>query len=344
MPLATTKSFAARIFCYNDFMSKLKTRVAVLRGGPSSEFDVSLQTGAGVLKNLPEHYEAVDVFIDKKGIWHIGGLPIDPVNLHRKADVAFNAMHGEYGEDGTVQQLLENIGMPFTGSGSLASAIGMNKHLAKKFFIDNGIKTPIHRVLASEDIHPNLAHEIWTTFTQPSVIKPANAGSSVGVTIAHTLADVKQGLEKAFGVSDKVLVEEFIKGREATCGVMEGFRGKDHYALMTVEIVPKKHQKFFDYESKYSSESGAEEICPGNFTKAETEEIQKIAVLAHKVINAKHYSRTDFMVHPKRGIYCLEINTLPGLTPNSLLPKEMVAAGSSYSELLDHVIKLALKK
>ncbi|MES2059812.1 MAG: D-alanine--D-alanine ligase [Patescibacteria group bacterium] len=322
---------------------KSKTRVAVLRGGPSSEYEVSLKTGAGVLQNLPEHYEAIDVLIDKKGVWHIAGLPFDPINLHKKADVAFNAMHGEYGEDGTVQTLLENIGMPFTGSGSLASAIGMNKHLAKKIFIDFGIKTPLHKVLNREDLHEHTVHEIWTTFTQPSVIKPANAGSSVGVTIAHSLADIKEGLEKAFAVSDKVLIEEFIKGKEATCGVLEDFRGEDIYPLFPIEIVPQT-QAFYDYESKYDADKVADHICPGRFSKSEHEEIKRLAILAHKSINARHYSRSDFIIHPKRGVYLLEINTLPGLTPTSLIPDEMRAVGSSYSELLDHVIKLALKK
>ncbi len=324
------------------FYMKRKTKVAVLRGGPSSEYEVSLKTGAGVLANLPEHYEGIDILIDKKGFWHLGGLPFDPKHLHKRAEVAFIAMHGEYGEDGTVQRLLESLHVPFTGSGSFASALGMNKHLAKKVFKDHGIKTPVHKVISKKDYGPNTAKELWTTFIQPSVIKPANAGSSVGVTLAHSLKDIKEGLEKAFEISDKVIVEELIKGREATCGVIQGFRGKDHYALMTVEIVPQKHQKFFDYESKYSNESGANEICPGNFSRTETEEIQRMAVAIHKAIGAGHYSRSDFMVHPKRGVYALEINTLPGLTPNSLLPKEMIAVGSSYSELLDHLIKLAL--
>lgn len=323
---------------------KRKTKVAVLRGGPSSEYEVSLKTGTGVLANLPDHYEGIDVLIDKKGVWHIGGLPFDPKHLLKRADVAFIAMHGEYGEDGKVQRLLENLHIPFTGSGSLASALGMNKHLAKKVFKGHGIKTPVHKVISKKDYGEHTAKELWTTFTQPSVIKPANAGSSVGVTLAHSLKDVEEGLEKAFRVSGKVLVEELIKGREATCGVLENFRGQEIYSLFPIEIVPKKHQEFYDFESKYSSDRGAMHICPGNFTKAESAEIASMAVAIHKAIGARHYSRSDFIVHPKRGVYALEINTLPGLTPTSLMPDAMQAAGSSYGELLDHLIKLALKK
>ncbi len=324
--------------------SKRKIKVAVLRGGPSSEYEVSLKTGAGVLQNLPEHYHGIDVFIDKKGVWHINGMPFDPKHLDKKADVAFIAMHGEYGEDGTVQRLLEQLHVPFTGSGSLASAVGINKILMRKVFEQHGVRMPVAKILERKDC-PNLkdaAHEVWKTFTQPSVVKPYNLGSSVGVSIVRSMSDMEKALAKAFEKSDKVVIEECIQGKEATCGVLENFRGKEHYPLLTVEIVPKKHQEFFDYESKYSTESGADEICPGNFTKAETEEVQRLAVMAHKAINAGHYSRSDFMIHPKRGVYCLEINTLPGLTPTSLLPKEMEAIGSSYPELLDHLLQLAL--
>lgn len=320
-----------------------KIKVAVLRGGPSSEYEVSLMTGAGVLKNLPEHYEAIDILIDKKGVWHMHGLPILPHNLHKKADVAFIAMHGEYGEDGTVQRLLEQLHMPFTGSPSLASAIGMNKVLAKKAFTQYGLKTPVHKIVTKDEYNKHTAIELYKTFPQPSVIKPVNGGSSVATSIARTHEEIDNALQKVFEVSDKALIEECIKGKEATCGVLEHFRDTDIYSLLPIEIVPKSHQAFFDYEAKYSSESGAEEKCPGNFTKEESKMIEEFAKIAHKAIGARHYSRSDFIIHPKRGIYILEINTLPGLTPASLMPKAIAAVGSSYSELLDHLIQLALK-
>lgn len=324
-------------------VARKKIKVAVLRGGPSSEYDVSLKTGAGVLQNLGEKYEALDILIDKKGVWHFKGLPIKPENLDKMADVAFIAMHGEYGEDGTVQRLLEQHGVPFTGSGSLASAIGMNKVLAKKHFVNAGIKTPVHKVVTKEEYVPEqTAIELYKTFPQPSVLKPVSGGSSVATSIARTIDEIEEALRKGFEVSDEVIVEEFIKGKEATCGVLENFRNEDVYSMLPIEIVPKS-QAFFDYEAKYSSDNGALEICPGNFTKEESKELQRLAKLAHKSINAKHYSRTDFIIHPKRGIYCLEINTLPGLTPQSLIPKAITAVGSSYGELLDHLITLALK-
>ena len=320
----------------------MKKRVAVLRGGPSTEHEVSLKTGTSVIKNLPEKYEAIDIYIDTDGVWHLRGIPMNPQDINKIADVVFVAMHGHYGEDGTVQKLLEQIGIPFTGSKSLASAIGMNKALAKDFFKKKGIKTPYHKVYKKSDYTSELATEIFKTFPQPSVIKPNKGGSSIGVSIVYRIPEIEEGLRKAFESSDEIIIEECIKGKEATCGVLENFRDKEHYPLLTVEIVPKSHQKFFDHESKYSNESGADEICPGNFTREETEEIQRLAVLAHQAVGANHYSRTDFMVHPKRGVFALEINTLPGLTEASLLPKEIKAIGSSYSELLEHLVELAL--
>ncbi len=324
-----------------------KIRVAVLRGGPSSEYEVSLKTGAGVLANLDQNkYEAIDVLIDKEGQWHVGGVFVKPEKIARIADVCFIALHGNYGEDGTVQKILEAHGIPYTGSKILASALGMNKILTKKILTQYNIPTPHSREIEKkEDTDVSkLARELFTTFIQPSIVKPAMAGSSVGVSLVRTLPEMQSALEEAFKHGDKVLIEEFIKGKEATCGVLEHFRGKEFYPLIPVEILPQDHQAFFDFEAKYSDVKGAHELCPGRFTKQETEEIERLAVEVHKALGARHYSRVDFMVHPKRGVFCLEINTLPGLTPTSLLPKEMVAVGSSYSGLLDHLIGLALEK
>ncbi len=319
-----------------------KKRVAVLRGGPSTEYEVSLKTGASVLKNLPEEFEGIDVLIDKSGIWHIKGTPINPHDLMHRCEVVFNAMHGQFGEDGTVQKLLEDLHIPFTGSKSLASAIGMNKVLSKDFFKKHGLKVAHGRVIKKADYTEHTASELFKTFTQPSVIKPVKGGSSVGTSLVHTIPEIQKALDKAFLHDDQVLVEECIKGKEATCGVLEHFREQALYPLIPVEIIPHKTQKFFDYEAKYSETEGAEEKCPGNFTPEESKKLQELAVEAHKAIGARHYSRSDFIIHPTRGIFILEINTLPGLTAQSLIPKEMIAVGSSYQELLKHLIELAL--
>jgi D-alanine-D-alanine ligase len=193
-----------------------KLHVGILRGGPSSEYDVSIMSGDTILKNIPKKYHSVDILISKSGIWHRGGVEMEPRQ----------ALHGEYGEDGKVQQILDRIGVPYTGTGALGSAIGMNKHLAKQHFIKGGLKTPHSKLLSplsNDESIQKLAHTLFKSFPIPAVIKPVSAGSSVGVTVARTLAELEAGLEKAFAVGGSVLVEEFISGTEATCGVIEQF-------------------------------------------------------------------------------------------------------------------------
>lgn len=318
-----------------------KINVAVLRGGPSSEYDVSLMTGATILEHLPEKYKVHDILIDKKGVWHREGLPRTPGKALHGMDVVINAMHGEFGEDGKVQQILDGLNIPYTGSKALASALGMNKMLSKKAFIKAGILTPKSLyVEVGNDLETDAA-EIYKTFALPAVIKPNAAGSSVGISIAHNFNALLAGLKKAREISNRILIEQYIEGREATCGVIEKFRGEDFYTLLPIEIVPREDQTFFDYESKYSDKKGAQEICPGNFDQKTTEIIQNMAQAAHQALGLRHYSRSDFIVSPQ-GVYILETNSLPGLTAESLLPKSLVAVGSSLPAFLDHLVGLAL--
>jgi D-alanine-D-alanine ligase len=317
--------------------------VGVLRGGPSSEYEVSLNTGRTVLTHMPpEKYKAHDIFIDKEGQWHMHGISGEPHQLVKKVDVVFNALHGEYGEDGKVQQFLEMLGVPFTGSGALASAVGMNKVLSKKIFLANRLKTPHYMTLHRDEVDHDRIVQVYRTFPMPAVVKPVSAGSSVGVTIARTIHELEEGIVLALEYGDTVLLEEFIKGVEATCGVVERFRNEDLHALMPIEIRPKKSH-FFDYHSKYT-EGGSEEICPGNFTRGEIAELESLARTAHRLLNLRHYSRSDFIVTPRRGIYILEVNTQPGLTETSLVPKSLQAGGTPLSHFIEHIIELALGK
>lgn len=327
---------------YNYRMSfSRKTRVAVLRGGPSSEYEVSLKSGDTVLKNLPPKYEGIDVFISKDGAWHIHGIERSPAEALKHADVAFIALHGQYGEDGKVQRVLEHIGIPFTGSRAFESAVAMNKHHTKGALkaLKDKVKFAAHKLFTRDEVREKGAHEIFRLIPHPSIVKPAAAGSSVGVTVVRTFFDLEQALEKALEHSDSVIIEELIEGREATCGVLDGFRGEKHYALLPVEIIPHRESAFFDYEAKYGGRS--QEICPGNFDESAKRAIQEAAQAIHRELGLRHYSRSDFIVHPKRGVYFLEANTLPGLTSESLLPKSIHAVGSSLPEFIDHVITLA---
>ncbi len=326
----------------------IKKKVGVLRGGPSSEYDVSLKTGKSVMDNLmmqaglADRYEVLDIFIDKEGTWHYLGAPIKPEKVFKKVDVIFNALHGAYGEDGTVQKLLDYFNIPYTGSTALASAVGMNKVLSKKIYKNNNLKTPLHTVIFKKDDLSKAVAKLFKSFPMPVVVKPVSGGSSVGTTIAKTLADLETAVAEALKYSPQALIEEFIAGKEATCGVVDNFRNEVVYSLLPIEIRKPKESVFFDYNAKYGG--GSEEICPGNFTAKEKKEIQEMAKQAHQVLGLRHYSRSDFIIHPRRGIYILETNTLPGLTAESLLPKSLAAIGCSLPDFLDHLIKLALEK
>lgn len=317
-----------------------KTRVGVLRGGPSPEYSVSLKTGGTVLANMPEEYEPLDILISKNGEWYIGGLQKNPYDILKTVDVVFNGLHGAYGEDGEVQKLLDNFGVPYTGSGALASSITMNKILSKEVYKNNILKTSAFVTIPFENLSRNAIKEAYENMMRPFVVKPCSAGSSIGVYFASSLEELEEAVVAASLHSPAVLIEEYIEGKEATCGVIEGFRDQEHYPLMPIEI---RHGKnLFDYNSKYS-ENGAEEICPGNFSQKESKEIEEMAIRAHKSLGLRHYSRSDFIVHPKRGIFILETNSLPGLTPNSLIPKALNAVGSNIKEFLAHILHQTLK-
>lgn len=319
-----------------------KKKVGVLRGGPSTEHEVSLKTGKTVIDNLSDRYDVLDIFIDKDAVWHYLGAPIKPENLFKRIDVVFNALHGAYGEDGSVQKILDQFSIPYTGSTSLASAVGMNKVLSKKVYKKLNLKTPFFTTISKKKHSPDEIVRLFKTFPMPAVVKPVSGGSSVGTAIARTMKDLEQTISDALKYSESVLIEEYISGKEATCGVVDNFRSKKHYSLLPVEIRKPSASDFFDYNAKYNGES--QEICPGNFTEKEKNMIEKMAKDAHLALGLRHYSRSDFIINPRRGIYILETNTLPGLTSESLLPKSLHAIGCTLPDFLDHVIKLALNK
>lgn len=320
-----------------------KIRVGVLRGGPSPEYEVSLNTGRTILANLPEECEPIDIFISKDGIWHEKGFEKAPENILRRVDAILNGLHGRYGEDGEVQKLMDHFRVPYSGSGAMASAIAMNKIASKKIYKNHLLKTPAFVSIPLEDLSKKTIKDVYHSLPSPFVVKPSSAGSSIGVYIAHSFPELEEAIVAASQYSPSVLIEEFIGGKEATCGVIDDFRGSPHYSLLPIEIRHKSD--FFDYNSKYSDPAlggGAEEICPGNFSSSESEIIKKMAVDAHKTLGLRHYSRSDFIVHPRRGVYILETNTLPGLTPTSLIPKSLTAVGSNIKEFLAHLLRKTL--
>jgi len=331
-------------------------KVGVIRGGMSGEYEVSLASGAQVLSHLrsdimKDKYSAVDIFIDRDGIWHINGIPISMEKVASKVDVIINALHGDYGEDGEVQKLLEQWHIPYTGSGPESSAIGYNKFLSKQEFKKLGINTPAHMLFPvyQDDFDgprdryaQKKAREVWERLPPPWIVKPLTGGSSMGVHVCKTFQSLVDAFEEGVNEKVSILVEEFIRGKEATVGVINNFRNKEIYSLPPIEIRIPKTSTFFDNEVKYNGQS--QEICPGNFTREEKIELERLASLIHTGLNLDHYSRSDFIIHPKKGIYALEVNTLPGLTGESLMPKALNAVGSNLPEFIEHLINLALNK
>lgn len=316
------------------------TVIGVLRGGPSKEHEVSLKTGHAIVTNLPrDRYTVRDIYIDREGVWYERGKPTDPSRALRTVDAVVIGLHGEFGEDGQVQRILETMKVPYTGADSLGSYLAMHKVLAKEKAKEIGLLTPrYHLVEEGSDVEAQLA-EVVRTFPQPVVVKPVKWGSSVGVSIVAGYAPLlKVTNELLQEGSGGVLIEELIKGTEATAGVVEGLRNESLYRLPPIEIVPPE-KDFFSYEAKYTGVT--KEICPGRFKKDVSEELMRQAAAIHEALGLRHYSRSDFMVSPK-GIYYLETNTLPGLTPESLLPKALEAVGVRFSDFLDHLVGLAL--
>ncbi len=320
----------------------MQTVVGVLRGGPSREHEVSLKPGAAILANLPEErYVIRDIYIDREGAWHDRGRPTPPERILRQLDVVLNGLHGEYGEDGEVQKLLERFGVPYTGADSFGSYLAMHKLMAKARAKEAGLLTPEYHYIERAAESEAAARDIIRNFHQPVVVKPIGWGSSVGVSIVGGYAPVFSAIERLFADgAPSVLVEEYIRGREATVGVVEGLRGQTLYVLPPIEIIPPRGD-FFSYGAKYSGKT--REICPGNFSRVASEELQHQAKVIHRALGLRHYSRSDFIMTPK-GIYYLETNTLPGLTEESLLPKSLAAVGVSFRDFLSHLVNLALER
>jgi D-alanine-D-alanine ligase len=258
----------------------------------------------------------------------------------RGIEVAFLALHGKYGEDGTLQGLLELTGTPYTGSGVLASALAMDKVMAKKMMIADGIRMPGGVSVLRADFQSDPKGALSSARAMvPAVVKPSRQGSSVGMSLVGTEDALEAAVRIALHHDDEVLIEERIFGTEITVGVLGIPGSREVEALPVVEIVPKR--EFFDYKAKYDPDQ-CDEICPARISADVAREAQRLAVRAHRSLGCRGYSRTDMILGPQ-GPVVLEVNTLPGMTMNSLLPKAAKAAGISFGDLLDRIVRLALE-
>lgn len=322
-------------------VKKRKIRVAILMGGPSSEHEVSLRTAANVARALDKtKYETKKVLIDRLGNWEIS-----PEELKQHVDVAFIAMHGTYGEDGTVQSILEANEIPYTGSDAMTSALAMNKFVSLRTLRHHGVPTPISHLVSKQDWEKNPFHTFeWIRYYTgyPLVAKPNKNGSSVAVYIAKNKGELIRAFNHIFSLEREALLQNYVRGKEVTCGVLDHGWPESAFALLPTEIVPRKNE-FFDYEEKYSP-TGAYEITPPRLPKSFIEVIQKTALQSHKALRARGFSRTDMILDASGMPYVLEVNTIPGLTERSLIPKATEVSGIPFPQLLDHIVSSALRR
>jgi len=301
----------------------MRKKIAVLMGGPSPEYNVSLSSGDNVVANLDRKiFEVYPIVVGRDG-----SFPIPPEKL-RKFELAFLAMHGPFGEDGTIQAILEEIGLPYTGSRVAASRLAMDKISSKNLFLKHKIQTTPFKVVESTEDLSDAARK----FGFPVVIKPAAQGSSVGVSIvpdSNGLAEALAGASE-FG---SVIVEKHVDGKEIQAGIL----GEERLPL--IEIRPKRF--FFDYEAKYTP-GLSEEITPAPLDEETTERIQQTALRTFNLLGCRHFGRVDLFLTDNGEVLVSEVNTIPGLTKNSLFPKEAAAAGITAPELFERIIDLAL--
>jgi D-alanine-D-alanine ligase len=299
-------------------------KIGVLLGGLSSEREVSLSSGNAIMNALQQKgYDPTAIDVDRDAAEKIRSSGIE---------VVFNALHGKFGEDGAIQGLLEIMGIPYTGSGILASAIGMNKTVSKQVFRAQGIPVGPYRVLSTGDrtkltILPD-------DISYPAVVKPHAEGSSVGVSLVFKKEELGPAVDLAFKYGSEILIEKFIKGKEVQVGIL-GAR-----ALGAIEIVPKR--AFYDYAAKYE-QGMSEHFFPARIPEAVYKRTLDAGLAAHHAIGCRGYSRVDFIVDDNGTPYILEVNTLPGMTATSLLPDIARGVGISFPDLVEEILRLALE-
>ena len=307
-----------------------RLRLALIAGGESAEREVSLNSGEQVYQALDKNKYDIRRYDPRDDLERL-------VRDAAELDVALVIMHGRGGEDGTLQGMLDLLGIPYQGSGVLGSALGMNKELSKILYQQAGLL--VSRTLFLNRGEALDLREIEARLGLPVVIKPVNEGSSIGITKAGTLEELERGLEAAFRYDHRVLVEEFLEGVEVTGGVLGN---TELTALPLVEIIPAEQYAFFDYEAKYKP-GASKEICPARVDETITKKAQETALTAHRALHCRGYSRTDMIVRDG-DIFVLETNTIPGMTATSLFPQAAKAHGLEFPQLLDRLIELALEK
>jgi len=351
-----------------------RLRVALLFGGRSAEHDVSVISAGNVFRALdPARYDTVPIGITRSGVWLLSSLndgafpaavpesgprvalvpggagqiailsetDAAAPDLSRSVDVVFPVLHGPFGEDGTVQGAAEIAGVPYVGSGVLGSAVAMDKDVAKRLMRDSGL--PIARFLSFAQGDAPSFDAVAAELGRLVFVKPARLGSSVGISKAGTREEFAKAIIEAFRHDRKILVEEYVRGREIECGVLEGADGS-LTASPPGEIVPSNRHGFYTYEAKYLDEEGAAIKVPADLAPGVSDKVRKLSIEAFRALGCEGLARVDFFLREDGSLVINEVNTLPGFTNISMYPKVMEALGISYAELVDRLIRHALAR
>ena len=318
--------------------------IAVLRGGPSAEHDISLKTSQAMLDNLDKNkYQTLDVVISRDGKWAIDNKDYDTeeaikILKNKQVDVVLLGLHGTFGEDGTVQAMLSKAGLAYTGSNSRASRDAMDKIASNALYKRADLLVPMTVVFDSNNLQKG-RHLIDLHMKYPFIIKPVSQGSSVGVHLVNNESELQAALEEAAQHDSRLMAQEYVAGREVSCGVLENYNGQKTLALPPTELIPVS-SAFFDFDAKYTP-GATKEVTPPEMSEQQIKEIEDKATTAHAALNCRGYSRTDMILDEKNQLFMIETNTLPGMTETSILPQQAKAAGISFSELLDNIIENA---
>lgn len=318
-----------------------RTIVGVLRGGTSNEYPLSLKTGAAMLAALPEdRYEAKDILIDKSGMWHLRGMPMDPARTLQQVDVVLNGLHGGVGEDGTVQRVLDRARIPYVGSRALPSSLALNKIRSREILSRAGIHMPRAVSFSHENnlSTADMARAVFSVFGPPYLIKPVSEGAGNGIRYAATVIDLSDTIGDVLGSHGAAVIEEYIVGEEASVAVIQEFRGDALYALPPAQVVLPTGAKHLDFDAH--DNATVRYVCPSNFSHSDKVSLIDVARAAHKALGLSHVSRSDIIL-TRRGPYLLEVNALPGLYNGASFPAMLEAVGSSVQDYLQHSIALA---
>lgn len=322
-----------------------KPRILVALGGRSSERSVSIESGKAVAVALEKLGYPSGILDTGTGRLmqspELGAIEKDPkklppsitfplIDMKRHFELVFICLHGRYGEDGGFQALLEEVGLKYTGSTPPSSAAGLNKKFSKIIFETYGVPTPSFQIVSRPDEKIRIKY--------PLVVKPVAQGSSLGVSICENEADYAVGIKNALDLDREAIVEPYIEGREITVGVIENEKGATE-TLPIIEIIPST--KFFDFNAKYDPKT-REEVPAKNINPQMQKQIEDTAIKAHKALDCRHYSRVDMIIDKNNKLQVLEVNTLPGMTANSLMPKAAVAKGYTFEGFIEHLVKIAL--